>query len=75
MTIKNEFESLNGCSKPSQNAGYNDITKLVNEEIDALGDEGSCADPKLIDKKLGLSRGTSFVMGGYAGCFSFEVED
>jgi hypothetical protein len=44
----------------------------VNEEIAALGDDGTFANFKLIDKKLGLPRGTSFEMGGYADYFAFE---
>jgi len=51
---------------------YDATAKLVNEEIAALGDDGTFADLKLIDKKLGLPRGTSFEMGGYADYFAFE---
>tara|TARA_E500000331_G_scaffold248459_1_gene238911 strand:+ start:332 stop:469 length:138 start_codon:yes stop_codon:yes gene_type:complete len=32
-------------------------------------------DLKTIDKKLGLPRGTSFEMGGYADYFAFEVDE
>ena len=48
-----------------------EISKRVNLEIDALGDDGTFADLKLIDKKLGLPRGTSFEMGGYADWEAF----
>ena len=48
------------------------LKKRVNEEIAALGDDGTFADLKLIDKKLGLPRGTSFEMGGYSDYFAFE---
>ena len=52
--------------------GYDAIAKKVNDEIADLGDDGTFADLKLIDKKLGLPRGTSFEMGGYADYFAFE---
>ena len=74
MTIENEIESWKGFAKLLRNAGYDEIAKLVNEEIDALGDDGTFADLKLIDKKLGLPRGTSFEMGGYADYFAFEED-
>ena len=72
MTIENEISFVRGLSNPLQNAGYDATAKLVNEEIAALGDDGTFADLKLIDKKLGLPRGTSFEMGGYADYFAFE---
>ena len=75
MTIEDEIESLKGFSKPLRNAGYDEIAKRVNEEIATLGDAGTFADLKLIDQKLGLHRGTSFEMGGYADYFAFEDED
>ena len=74
MTIENEIETLQSFSKPLRNDGYDEIAKRVNEEIAALGDDGTFADLKLIDKKLGLPRGTSFEMGGYADYFAFMVE-
>ena len=74
MTIENEIETLQSFSKPLRNAGYDEIAKRVNEEIAALGDDGTFADLKLIDKKLGLPRGTSFEMGGYADYFACMVE-
>ena len=74
MAIEDEIESLKGFSKPLRNAGYDEIAKKVNEEIAALGDDGTFADLKTIDKKLGLPRGTSFEMGGYADWEAF-MED
>ena len=55
--------------------GYDATAKLVNEEIAKLGDAGTFADLKTIDKKLGLPKGTSFEMGGYADFFEFMGED
>ena len=72
MTIENEIETLKGFLKPLRNAGYDEIAKKVNDEIAALGDDGTFADLKLIDKKLGLPRGTSFEMGGFSDYFAFE---
>ena len=53
---------------------YDEIAKKVNEEIAALGDTGTFADLAGIDRKLGLPRGTSFEMGGYADYFAFTGE-
>ena len=75
MTIEDETNFLRGLSKPLRNAGYDEIAKKVNEEIAALGDDGTFADLKLIDKKLGLPRGTSFEMGGFSDYFAFEETD
>jgi hypothetical protein len=75
MTIENKISFVRGLSKPLRNAGYDEIAKRVNEEIAALGDDGTFADLKLIDKKLGLPRGTSFEMGGYADYLAFEETD
>ena len=75
MTIEDETSFLRGLSKPLRNAGYDEIAKKVNEEIAALGDDGTFADLKLIDKKLGLPRGTSFEMGGFSEYFAFEETD
>ena len=55
--------------------GYDATAKLVNEEISKLGDAGTFADLKTIDKKLGLPKGTSWEMGGYADYFAFMGED
>jgi hypothetical protein len=54
---------------------YDEIAKKVNEEISKLGKGGTFADLKEIDKKLGLPRGTSFEMGGFADYYAFEDED
>jgi len=54
--------------------GYDETAKLVNEEISKLGDTGTFADLAGIDKKLGLTKGTSFEMGGYADYFAFEED-
>ena len=54
---------------------YDEISKRVNEEIAKLGKSRTFADLKKIDKKLGLPRGTSFEMGGFADYFAFEDED
>ena len=54
--------------------GYDATAKLVNEEIAKLGDAGTFADLKTIDEKLGLPKGTSFEMGGYADYFAFEED-
>ena len=77
MMIEDEIETLKRFSKPLRNAGYEEIAKRVNEEISALGDDGTFAGLKLIDKKLGLPRGTSFEMGGYSdyGVFVETGED
>jgi hypothetical protein len=53
---------------------YDEIARKVNEEIAAVGDTGTFADLKGIDKKLRLPRGTSFEMSGYADYFAFMVE-
>ena len=65
-------ELVKQYQKDNPPEGYDEIAKRVNEEIAALGDDGTFADLKLIDKKLGLPRGTSFEMGGYADYFAFE---
>jgi hypothetical protein len=54
--------------------GYNATAKLVNEEIAKLGDAGTFAGLKTIDKKLGLPKGTSWEMGGYTDYFAFEED-
>ena len=48
--------------------------KLVNEEICRLGDTGTFADLAGIDKKLGLPKGSSWEMGGYADYYAFEED-
>ena len=54
--------------------GYDATAKKVNEEISKLGDTGTFADLAGIDRKLGLPKGTSFEMGGYADYFAFEED-
>jgi hypothetical protein len=55
--------------------GYDATAKLVNEEIAKLGDAGTFADLAGIDKKLGLPKGTSWEMGGFADYFAFMGDD
>jgi hypothetical protein len=55
--------------------GYDSTAKKVNEEIAKLGEGGTFADLAEIDKKLGLPKGTSFEMGGYADYFAFMGDD
>ena len=55
--------------------GYDATAKLVNEEISKLGDAGTFADLAGRDKKLGLPKGTSWEMGGYADYFAFMGDD
>ena len=55
--------------------GYDVTAKKVNEKISELGDAGTFADLAGIDKKLGLPKGTSFEMGGYADWFEFMGDD
>ena len=50
--------------------GYDAMSKRVNESIAELGDDATFADLAGIDKKLGLPRGTSWEMGGYADYFT-----
>ena len=45
---------------------YDEISKRVNEEISKLGKGGTFADLAKIDKELGLPKGTSWEMGGFA---------
>ena len=71
--VRKELVATYLLSNPPE--GYDSIAKRVNQEIAALGDDGTFADLKLIDKKLGLPRGTSFEMGGYADYFAFEVDE
>ena len=54
--------------------GYDATARKVNEEISKLGDAGTFADLKTIDEKLGLPKGTSFEMGGFADYFAFEED-
>ena len=54
--------------------GYDATAKLVTAEIAKLGDAGTFADLKTIDEKLGLPKGTSFEMGGFADYYAFEED-
>ena len=55
--------------------GYDAISKRVNESISELGEDATFADLAGIDRKLGLPRGTSFEMSGFADYFAFVGED
>ena len=57
------------------NGSYDEISKRVNEEIAKLGKSGTFADLAKIDKKLGLPKGTSWEMGGFADYFAFDDDD
>jgi hypothetical protein len=52
--------------------GYDAIAKKVNYEIAKLGEDGTFGDLKGIDKKLRLTRGTSFEMSGMVDWYAFE---
>ena len=54
---------------------YDEISKRANEEISKLDKSGTFADLAKIDKELGLPKGTSWEMGGFADYFAFEDED
>ena len=54
---------------------YDEILKRVNEEISKLGKSGTFADLAKIDTELGLPKGTSWEMGGFADYYAFEDED
>ena len=57
------------------NTTYDEVSKLVNDEIRLLGETATFADLEPIDKKLHLPRGTSFDAGGYADYFAFMDEE
>ena len=67
-----EIKILRSWKKLS--GGYDAIAKKVNYEIAKLGDTGTFGDLKGIDKKLRLTRGTSWEMGGYTDYFVFEED-
>ena len=73
--VAEEVAFLRGLSKPLRNDGYDEISKRVNDEISKLGKGRTFADLAVIDKKLGLPRGTSWEMGGFADYYAFEDED
>ena len=52
--------------------GYDAISRQVNESIAELPGAATFADLAGIDRKLGLLRGTSWEMGGFADYFAFE---
>ena len=70
--VRKEMVATYRQSNPPE--GYDEIAKRVNAEIAKLGDTGIFADLTGIDKKLGLPRGTSWEMGGFADYFAFEDE-
>ena len=53
---------------------YDELCAKVNDEIRKLGDTGTFADLKGIDKKLRLTRGTSFEMSGMVDWYAFEED-
>ena len=67
--IRKEMVATYYRSNPPE--GYDAISKRVNAEITALGEGATFADLAGIDKKLGLPRGTTFEMGGFADYFAF----
>jgi len=71
-SIDDEIKLLRGWKRLS--GGYDEIAKRVNDEIVKLGKSGTFGDLKGIDKKLRLTRGTSFEMGGYTDYFVFEED-
>ena len=71
--VRKELVATYRQSNPRE--GYDEIAKRVNNAIAKLGDKGTFADLKGIDKKLRLPRGTSWEMGGFADYNAFEDED
>ena len=67
-----EIKILRSWKKLS--GGYDAIAKKVNYEITKLGDTCTFSELAKIDTKLGLPRGTSWEMGGFADYFAFEDE-
>lgn len=70
---KDEITFIRGLSKPLRNASYDEISTKVNEEIEKLGEGATFAKLRVIEKKLGLPRGTAFEMSGFADYF--EADD
>ena len=56
-------------------ATYDELSKLVNDEIRLLFETATFANLKEIYQKLNLPRGTSFDAGGYADYFAFMDEE
>ena len=71
--VRKELVATYRKSNPPE--GYDEIAKRVNEEIAKLGMSGTYADLAKIDKELGLPKGTSWEMGGFADYYAFEDED
>ena len=67
-------EMVKQYQKDNPPEGYDAISKRVNDKIAALGDGGTFADLAGIDKKLGLTKGTSWEMGGFADYFAFDED-
>ena len=70
--IKNEIKSIGKLKKPSRDLSYDQISKMVNEEISKLGEDFTFADLRKIDKKLGLPSGTSIEAAGFSDYFAFN---
>lgn len=68
-------ELVQQYQKDNPPEGYDAISKRVNDEIAKLGKGGTFADLAEIDNKLGLPRGTSWEMGGFADYYAFEDDD
>jgi hypothetical protein len=68
-------ELVKQYQKDNPPEGYDAISKRVNDEIAKLGKGGTFADLAEIDNKLGLPRGTSWEIGGFADYYAFEDED
>lgn len=71
--VEEEISILRSWKRMS--GGYDSTAKLVNAEIAKLGDTGTFADLAGIDKELGLPKGTSFEMSGFADYFECMSED
>jgi hypothetical protein len=54
---------------------YNTTAALVMEEFSKLGESATFANLSVIDARLGLPRGTSFEMIGYADWFAWSGSD
>jgi hypothetical protein len=54
---------------------YDDTDASVIEEFSKLGESATFDDLSVIDAKLGLHKGTSFEMVGYADWFAWSGSD
>ena len=70
--IKNEIKAIRKFKKQSRDLSYDQISKIVNEEISKLGEDSTFADLREIDKKLGLPSGTAFEAAGFSDYFAFN---